>query len=268
LHLTATADKPFHLMRQDKTTGPITSLRLVTVDCKYGRYFEVYRAKQTIDNKEHFYAVKFTYNREQFQHLENEAKIYNEQLKNLQGDLVPHFHGYYVGPEMDMACIVLDYCGEALHVEFCRVDWDLALVVYQAAERLHSEAHLEHGDLHPGNILHISNDKVMFIDFEQAEPHDCGRKMEVVPDDLVPYEHAFGCRELWTTAAELEIWMRGAIEYMGSLISIRDLEDLTVDALAKWAPTIDYRIEATDEFARTCAEESLAKYGLRGESSW
>ena len=79
----------------------------------------VYEA--TFDRKD--VVMKFGFDQERRDALKREAQIYRGKLRDLQGTVIPIFYGYYFGrmkkkvydyPERDMACIVLENCGEEL----------------------------------------------------------------------------------------------------------------------------------------------------------
>ena len=79
----------------------------------------VYEA--TFDGKD--VVMKFGFDQERRDALKREAKVYRGKLRDLQGTVIPIFYGYYFGrmkkkvydyPERDMACIVLENCGEEL----------------------------------------------------------------------------------------------------------------------------------------------------------
>ena len=79
----------------------------------------VYEA--TFDGKD--VVMKFGFDQERRDALKREAQIYRRELRDLQGTVIPIFYGYYFGrmkekvydyPERDMACIVLENCGNRL----------------------------------------------------------------------------------------------------------------------------------------------------------
>ena len=79
----------------------------------------VYEA--TFDGKD--VVMKFGFDQERRDALKREAQIYRGKLRDLQGTVIPIFYGYYFGrmrekvyeyQERDMACIVLENCGNRL----------------------------------------------------------------------------------------------------------------------------------------------------------
>ena len=77
--------------------------------------------KATFDGKN--VVMKFGFDQKRRDALKREAKVYRGKLRDLQGTVIPIFYGYYFGrmkkkvydyPERDMACIVLENCGEEL----------------------------------------------------------------------------------------------------------------------------------------------------------
>lgn len=45
--------------------------------------------------------------------LEREAKFYENDLRHLQGTVVPEYYGFYKGKAdgFELACMILEYCG-------------------------------------------------------------------------------------------------------------------------------------------------------------
>ena len=77
--------------------------------------------KATFDGKN--VVMKFGFDQKRRDALKREAKVYRGKLRDLQGTVIPIFYGYYFGrmkekvydyPERDMACIVLENCGNRL----------------------------------------------------------------------------------------------------------------------------------------------------------
>ena len=77
--------------------------------------------KATFDGKN--VVMKFGFDQERRDALKREAKLYRGKLRDLQGTVIPIFYGYYFGrmrekvyeyQERDMACIVLENCGNRL----------------------------------------------------------------------------------------------------------------------------------------------------------
>ena len=68
------------------------------------------------------------------------------------------------------------------------------------------EAGLEHTDFHPYNVLSRSDGGIRIIDFDEAVPHKCERKLKIIQYAYAPSEDDFGCDELYYVAGELELW--------------------------------------------------------------
>lgn len=70
-------------------------------------------------------------------------------------------------------------------------------------------AGFRHGDLEDYNIV-VDDDKAMFIDLEDFEPHDCQLRCTIIPDDLQPTVTEFGCREIYHIVYMLDVWQKRA----------------------------------------------------------
>ena len=101
------------------TTSRISSVVALTRLVAETHRTAVYEA--TFDGKE--LVMKFGFDQERRDALKREAKLYRRKLRDLQGTVVPIFYGYYFGrmrekvyeyQERDMACIVLENCGNRL----------------------------------------------------------------------------------------------------------------------------------------------------------
>lgn len=66
---------------------------------------------------------KLSYDSAGMDRLMGEDMIYDD-LKNLQGKVVPRCHGYFEDPQV-AGCLVLDYAGEALQYSFASQDDEL-----------------------------------------------------------------------------------------------------------------------------------------------
>ena len=115
----ADPDLDFPEGKMYSTTSCISSdVTLTSLIAKSNRT-AVYEA--TFDGKN--VVMKFGFDQKRRDALKREAKVYRGKLRDLQGTVIPIFYGYYFGrmkkkvydyPERDMACIVLENCGEEL----------------------------------------------------------------------------------------------------------------------------------------------------------
>ncbi|TFY75090.1 hypothetical protein EWM64_g8919, partial [Hericium alpestre] len=147
---------------------------------------------------------KMAYGKRALNGLNNEAQLYLNKLKDLQGVCVPHSYGYFVGDtdEGPTGCLVLKYCGEPIVQMLKFVDPIFRDAVVVAVEAIH-DAGVQHRDLAERNILDY-NGRPMIIDFEDAREHICERKMPIVKGAIEPHPHEFNCGELqWVCRSSL-----------------------------------------------------------------
>lgn len=77
-------------------------------------------------------ALKFALREDLIPGLFHEAHVYSAHLDRVQGRAVPWFWGFFVGTSTTtgerIACLALEYWGEALPVRFCDLQQDLRCV--------------------------------------------------------------------------------------------------------------------------------------------
>ncbi|KAJ7242992.1 hypothetical protein C8J57DRAFT_1084107 [Mycena rebaudengoi] len=115
-------------------------------------------------------ALKIAHGAEAVEELEREAGFYANQLKPLQGVVVPKCYGFYRAKinRTPLACLILEYCagvpGEKLR--------DINRKAMRAAYAVHAAGVL-HGDLLNGHhFVHMGRD-LRIIDFTVAVSHQC-----------------------------------------------------------------------------------------------
>ncbi|KAJ7148664.1 hypothetical protein C8R43DRAFT_1194106 [Mycena crocata] len=140
-------------------------------------------------------ALKVARGKEEVEEMEREAGFYEQQLKGLQGTVVPKCYGFYttkVGGT-PLGCLLMEYCSgpPVDRVDRDRVD-DLNRKALRAAYALHSAGVL-HGDL-AHHIVPMGRD-VRIVDFAVSVSHQCvsGLSRRAEGHGL---HHLCGCQEL------------------------------------------------------------------------
>lgn len=68
------------------------------------------------------------------------------------------------------------------------------------------DAGVQHNHLDEYNVVINERGRPFIIDFEHAEEHACGRKMDIVVNALRPAPSQFGCTELWNVIDDMGLW--------------------------------------------------------------
>ncbi|TDL16553.1 hypothetical protein BD410DRAFT_901952 [Rickenella mellea] len=208
----------------------------------YGERVQVYRGKlhhgeDTVTDA----AVKFDLYNSCREDLVRESALYEEHAKTLQGTVVPTFYGIYHGivDERPITCLVLEDCGDPIETWLHDASVEFSFKVAQHLMKLHSVG-LQHNNISETNIV-VKNGEPRLIDFSNATPHICGRKMEIVCGAPRPKVNAFACKELHNFASRQGIWEATDIFYYGAVVpkryvtSAEYLLDLTPPHLIKTA---------------------------------
>ncbi|KAJ7198827.1 hypothetical protein GGX14DRAFT_373805 [Mycena pura] len=119
-------------------------------------------------------AAKIARGKEEVEDMEREAGLYEHQLKDLQGTIVPTCYGFYTAKVngQSLGCLLLEYCS-GLPADPERVP-ELNRKVLAAAYALHAAGVL-HGDLHNRHHFVPMGRDVRIVDFSVAVPHTCIR---------------------------------------------------------------------------------------------
>ncbi|KAJ7716330.1 hypothetical protein DFH07DRAFT_762497 [Mycena maculata] len=124
-------------------------------------------------------AIKVARGKENVEDLEREMGFYENQLKGLQGTVVPKCYGFYTTKVQGtpLGCLLLEYCSGPHAVDRERV----AHYNMRAAYALHAAGVL-HGDLLDGRHFVPMGRETRIVDFAVAVPHQCvnglGRRLE------------------------------------------------------------------------------------------
>ncbi|KAJ7665108.1 hypothetical protein DFH06DRAFT_1127472 [Mycena polygramma] len=154
--------------------------------------------------------LKLARDPEEIAALEQEASIYQNELKNLQGQYVPNFYGIYHGAvdKCPVACILMEYCTPGnITIPYDEMNRRVML----AACAIHS-ARIMHCDLVDGKHIVLSGTKVMVVDFSRAVPHRCyGATPTLHPGMGGPTGSPHDCPELMMLEKSYGIFSGGNI---------------------------------------------------------
>ncbi|KAJ7867969.1 hypothetical protein B0H13DRAFT_1576187, partial [Mycena leptocephala] len=141
--------------------------------------------------------VKLDHTGQRSKHLVNEATAYADTVLDLQGDVVPIFYGSFhtTVDGRTITCILTQYCGEPMGIALDEASADFKNRLILAVGRLHAHG-ATHGDLYEQNIL-VKDGQPILIDLEKTAPHQCQRRMGILPGAIAPLEKQFGCSELY-----------------------------------------------------------------------
>ncbi|KAJ7856708.1 hypothetical protein B0H14DRAFT_2156887, partial [Mycena olivaceomarginata] len=141
-------------------------------------------------------ALKLVRGKEALEEMEREASFYQNQLKDLQGTVVPKCYGFYTAKVggTPIGCLLLEYCSGP-PVDIVRRQ-EVRYKSMQAAYALH-RAGVLHGDLVDGRHFVSMGHDIRIIDFAVAVPHKCvsGLSKRAAGHGR---QHTCGCPELAT----------------------------------------------------------------------
>ncbi|EIM91931.1 uncharacterized protein STEHIDRAFT_164342 [Stereum hirsutum FP-91666 SS1] len=164
--------------------------------------------------------------------LRHEAQIYRK-LVSVQGARVPICYGYFEGD--DIACLVLQYCGEPRPEAFDDLPPEAKKSVIAAFWAVHKLG-VDHGDPAPRNIVYKHN-RGYLIDFEHAsDTHTCTAERPPL-NSIAQSLSEFPCEELWHMLTDLGLWRPATIFYAGEYYPVNIMhhpEDLVKQAPAYW----------------------------------
>ncbi|TFY77737.1 hypothetical protein EWM64_g6275 [Hericium alpestre] len=222
---------------------------------------DVYRGELTLSSDEPPLDVvcKIGFGRKAKDRVSHEASMYTGKLSHLQGECIPHCHGYFEGgtDEGPTGCIVLAYCGEPIKEMLGYLPDKFKIGIVHALVGIH-DAGLNHLDLTAGNILDY-NGRPMIIDFEDSEDHECGRQIDIeigAPGPSAIME--IGCPELYQFFLDLKIWTPAFIRYIDNYWPIKFAFDART--LAMTAPSHWSQEEALKEANRVIVEHVKTYY--------
>ncbi|KAJ7661253.1 hypothetical protein B0H17DRAFT_1144690 [Mycena rosella] len=135
-------------------------------------------------------ALKIARGAEDVEDMGREAAFYEQQLKGLQGTVVPKCYGFYTASVhgTPLGCLLLEYCSGPPE----RIP-DLNRKVLRAAYALHAAGVL-HGDLDAHHFVAMGRD-LRIVDFSVAVPHQCVSGLARRAEGHGRH-HVCGCQEL------------------------------------------------------------------------
>ncbi|KAA1475486.1 hypothetical protein DENSPDRAFT_826047 [Dentipellis sp. KUC8613] len=194
--------------------------------------------------------------------MENEANVYNTHLRDLQGDVVPKFYGFYKGScewsgwMVDFSCIILEYCGMPLQDEsFPDLPMALRSQILDQMYAIH-KAGIVHGDFREPNVLIQSTEDittVRIIDFGLSLVKECRKRMDVKIGDYEPQIGDLRCNELYNVFEDLDLWTPYHLICANTTFNIFSYPD--VDSLVAYLKR--QRPEKEEESLRAEATEVL-----------
>ncbi|EPT01579.1 hypothetical protein FOMPIDRAFT_1100822, partial [Fomitopsis schrenkii] len=103
--------------------------------------------------------------------LRYEASLYKNELKHLQGDVIPRFYGLYTGEVYGelVGCLVLEWCNQSYSLKREELNRRRMGAIYC----LHAAGVL-HGQLRDaGHFLYSEDGRVRIVGFSLAQLHHC-----------------------------------------------------------------------------------------------
>ncbi|KAI0683807.1 hypothetical protein C8T65DRAFT_684068 [Cerioporus squamosus] len=145
--------------------------------------------------------------------LFEEAKILENALKKLQGDVVPEFFGYFQEPQTSggdrMALLLLQDVGPQLHRPLRCLPTDFSIEVMEALYEVHQAGVLLR-NFRESSIFVLKHEDGFFpfiYNFDTAlVHHDCKMSVPLVPRLAEPRHVDIGCAELYDTMYRADIW--------------------------------------------------------------
>ncbi|RDB17089.1 hypothetical protein Hypma_001929 [Hypsizygus marmoreus] len=164
--------------------------------------------------------LKFSHQGKNVDSLLHEANIYENHVKDLQGDVIPRCFGVFQATiaENLITCLITEYCGSPIEgSNIC--SWgpeDFFWEVIRKLDRLHKHG-FAHGDFKESNV--VNNNGVPFIiDLEHAKPHICKRALLIKKSSIQPTNAAdLNCEELYYFIIDLPLWGT-SLMYIGRLL--------------------------------------------------
>ncbi|KAI0347646.1 hypothetical protein BDW22DRAFT_1349679 [Trametopsis cervina] len=147
-------------------------------------------------------AVKWARGRNAVDKLCYEAGIYQRELFDLQGKVVPMTYGCYTAfvEGVDVGCLVLEWCGGT--VNYSKDELTRRRIL--AACRVHA-AGILHGRLQDRHFVMSMDHTVRIVDFSEARSHKCRGAIPLL-DTEEPGDIPAGCEELEDLEARSQDW--------------------------------------------------------------
>ncbi|KAI0693676.1 hypothetical protein C8T65DRAFT_744620 [Cerioporus squamosus] len=147
--------------------------------------------------------------------LFKEACILQDDLKDLQGDVVPKFYGYFREPRARrgeqglMGLLLLQDVGPQLHRPLRCLPTDFSIEAIQALYEVHQAGVLLRNFRESSIFVlkHVDGFVPFIYNFDTAlVHHDCKMSVTLVPRFAEPRHVDIGCAELYDTMYRADIW--------------------------------------------------------------
>ncbi|KII85391.1 hypothetical protein PLICRDRAFT_94322 [Plicaturopsis crispa FD-325 SS-3] len=167
--------------------------------------------------------------------LETEANNYQTKLYDLQGTIVPVFHGFFKGENKlndNIGCIVLEDCGDSIDRNFYELERSARTNILKLLGTLHIYG-WEAPNFAERNVV-SRNGKFRLVDFHDLTPHECDYTGDLY--EHMPYSVAeLGCSAIDCRAVDMNFWVPDETPhvYIGPIAVEPDLypDQWTVDDL-------------------------------------
>ncbi|KAJ6460946.1 hypothetical protein C8R45DRAFT_1080980 [Mycena sanguinolenta] len=147
--------------------------------------------------------LKMAHGKEEVEEMEREAGFYNDQLKHLQGTVVPSCFGFYTTKVhgKPVSCLLLEYCSGP-PLEGKRGVQEFKWKSMQAAYALH-KAGVLHGDLDDWHHFVPMGLDVRIVDFSVSVAHHCVSGLSKRAAGYDHFRHLCACPELGSLEAAI-----------------------------------------------------------------
>ncbi|OBZ72963.1 hypothetical protein A0H81_07220 [Grifola frondosa] len=205
--------------------------------------------------------------------LQKEAGFYAKELKEFQGDTIPVCYGLFSGEmeEGTASCLVTEYCGEMMKCPLFGMDWEFKQKVIQALVDIHW-AGVKHNDFSERNIVVNSDNQPFIIDFDHAEPHECGLTMSIEFHTQEPDPDELGCLELYKVTNNSGAWFPRYIRYMHADVPVAwalDGPERLANVVSPASPGYnrDFVLKRRSELSKNSTGISIGDLLVNGEIS-
>ncbi|KAK6907397.1 hypothetical protein I203_101391 [Kwoniella mangroviensis CBS 8507] len=117
------------------------------------------------------------------EHALQEEELLMDELKDLQGNLVPRYYGMYLSDalpnlEIPYLAMILEYAGEPLGPGFIDLHEDWRIKVYEAYKAIHTRG-VVHNDICSRHVLYDEFGRICLVSFRRSDSVDMKNIMDV-----------------------------------------------------------------------------------------
>ncbi|GJE91879.1 hypothetical protein PsYK624_080300 [Phanerochaete sordida] len=170
--------------------------------------------------------------------IEHEARIYQEQLEELQGVAVPRFHGLFTGAhyerdgkKIDVACIFLEYFEQDRKWDLWKGPIKTRGEIAVAMLKIHFSG-IMHCAFRDEHVLVSADGEVRIVDFAHACEHDCDADPVINVWAWETSRRNYGCDEMYNVYQQLGLWTPRFVPFMATYADIFAYPD--AEALGQW----------------------------------